>query len=61
LTLLGTDVKIHDELTRTPGSWERAMAAMTRRHKTDATGGGVFVAARENIELRSHNGDIGGR
>ena len=49
LTLLGADAQTHDALTRTPGSWERALAAMTRLHKTDATWCGVFVATHENI------------
>ena len=49
LTLLGADAETHDALTRTPGSWERALAAMTRLHKADATWCGVFVATRENI------------
>jgi len=49
LTLLGADAETHDSLTRTPGSWERALAAMTRLHKADTSWCGVFVATRENI------------
>lgn len=49
LTLLGADAATHDALTRTPGSWERALAAMTRLYKADATWCGVFVATGENI------------
>jgi radical SAM protein with 4Fe4S-binding SPASM domain len=49
LTLLGADAETHDRLTNTPGSWERALAAMTRLYKADATWCGVFVATRENI------------
>jgi radical SAM protein with 4Fe4S-binding SPASM domain len=49
LTLLGADAETHDRLTRTPGSWGRALAAMTRLYKADATWCGVFVATRENI------------
>jgi radical SAM protein with 4Fe4S-binding SPASM domain len=49
LTLLGADAETHDRLTRTPGSWERALAAMTRLYKADATWCGVFVATRENV------------
>ena len=48
LTLLGADAETHDRLTRTPGSWERALAAMARLYKADATWCGVFVATREN-------------
>ena len=48
LTLLGTDAETHDRLTRTPGSWERALAAMARLYKADATWCGVFVATSEN-------------
>jgi MoaA/NifB/PqqE/SkfB family radical SAM enzyme len=49
LTLLGADAETHDQLTSTPGSWERALAAMTRLYKANATWCGVFVATRENI------------
>ncbi len=49
LTLLGRDAATHDALTRTPGSWERALQAMTRLYKTGATWCGVFVATRDNI------------
>ena len=49
LTLLGADAETHDRLTRTPGSWERALAAMTRLYKASAPWCGVFVATRENI------------
>ena len=49
LTLLGADAETRDRLTRTPGSWERALAAMTRLYKADAPWCGVFVATRENV------------
>ncbi len=49
LTLLGADAGTHDALTRTPGSWKRALAAMTRLYKAEATWCSVFVATRENI------------
>jgi radical SAM protein with 4Fe4S-binding SPASM domain len=49
LTLLGADAATHDALTRTPGSWERALAAMSRLYRAGATWCGVFVATRENI------------
>jgi radical SAM protein with 4Fe4S-binding SPASM domain len=49
LTLLGADAETHDRLTRTPGSWERALGAMARLYKAGATWCGVFVATRENI------------
>jgi radical SAM protein with 4Fe4S-binding SPASM domain len=49
LTLLGAGAETHDRLTRTPGSWERALAAMARLYKAGATWCGVFVATRENI------------
>ena len=49
LTLLGADAETHDRLTRTPGSWERALAAMARLYRADASWCGVFVATRENI------------
>jgi pyrroloquinoline quinone biosynthesis protein E len=50
LTLLGADAETHDALTRTPGSWERALAAMARLYKADAPWCGVFVATSENID-----------
>ncbi len=49
LTLLGADAATHDALTRTLGSWERALAAMTRLYQAGATWCGVFVATGENI------------
>jgi len=49
LTLLGADAATHDALTRTPGSWARALAAMSRLYKAGAPWCGVFVATRENI------------
>lgn len=49
LTLLGADAETHDALTRTPGSWKRALAAMTRLYKAEAAWCGVFVATCENI------------
>ena len=49
LTLLGADAETHDQLTRTPGSWERALGAMARLYKAGATWCGVFVATQENI------------
>jgi radical SAM protein with 4Fe4S-binding SPASM domain len=49
LTLLGDNAATHDALTRTPGSWERALAAMARLYKAKATWCGVFVATRENV------------
>lgn len=49
LTLLGSEAATHDRLTRTPGSWERALAAMARLAKAGASWCGVFVATRENI------------
>lgn len=50
LTLLGRDAATHDALTRTPGSWERALQAMARLYKAGAAWCGVFVATRENIQ-----------
>jgi radical SAM protein with 4Fe4S-binding SPASM domain len=49
LTLLGADAETHDRLTRTPGSWERALGAMARLYKASAIWCGVFVATQENI------------
>ncbi|MBU1878712.1 MAG: radical SAM protein, partial [Chloroflexi bacterium] len=49
LTLLGSDAATHNRLTRTPGSWGRALAAMTLLYQAQATWCGVFVATRENI------------
>lgn len=49
LTLLGTDAVTHDALTRTPGSWDRALAAMARLYKANAPWCGVFVATSENV------------
>ena len=49
LTLLGADAATHDRLTCTPGSWERALAAMARLYKAQAPWCGVFVATSENI------------
>ena len=49
LTLLGADAETHDALTQMPGSWQRALAAMTRLYKADAAWCGVFVATNENI------------
>jgi pyrroloquinoline quinone biosynthesis protein E len=49
LTLLGPDAATHDALTRTPGSWTRALAAMTRLYRAQVPWCGVFVATRENI------------
>jgi len=50
LTLLGADAETHDRLTCTPGSWERALAAMTRLYKADAPWCGVFVATCDNVD-----------
>ncbi|MCP4536766.1 MAG: radical SAM protein [Chloroflexi bacterium] len=49
VTLLGDNAETHDALTRTPGSWKRALAAMTRLYKAEATWCGVLVATHENI------------
>ncbi len=49
VTLLGSNAATHDGLTRVPGSWERALSAMTRLYKAGATWCGVFVATSENI------------
>jgi len=49
LTLLGADAETHDRLTHTPGSWERALAAMTRLYKAGAPWCSVFVATNSNI------------
>lgn len=49
VTLLGADAPTHDRLTRTPGSWERALAAMTLLRQASAPWCGVFVATSENI------------
>ncbi len=49
LTLLGPEAALHDGLTRLPGSWERALAAMARLYRARAPWCGVFVATRENI------------
>ena len=49
LTLLGADAETHDRLTRTPGSWERALAAMASLHRAQASWCGVFVATRDNV------------
>lgn len=50
LTLLAVEASTHDALTRTSGSWERALAAMARLHKAGAPWCGVFVATRANID-----------
>jgi radical SAM protein with 4Fe4S-binding SPASM domain len=49
LTLLGAEAATHDALTRTAGSWERALTAMTCLYKAGAPWCGVFVATQENI------------
>jgi radical SAM protein with 4Fe4S-binding SPASM domain len=49
LTLLGADAATHDALTRAPGSWEKALAAMSCLYQAGAVWCGVFVATRENI------------
>lgn len=49
LTLLGADTETHDRLTRTPGSWKQALAAMARLYKAGVSWCGVVVATRENI------------
>jgi radical SAM protein with 4Fe4S-binding SPASM domain len=49
LTLLGADAATHDALTRAPGSWEKALAAMSCLYQAGAAWCGVFVATRENI------------
>ena len=49
LTLLGADAETHERLTRTPGSWERVLAAMARLYSAQAQWCGVFVATRANI------------
>jgi radical SAM protein with 4Fe4S-binding SPASM domain len=49
LTLLGAKAATHDALTRTPGSWEKTLAAMSRLYKAGVAWCGVFVATRENI------------
>jgi radical SAM protein with 4Fe4S-binding SPASM domain len=49
LTLLGADAATHDALTRTPGSWERALEAMARLYEAGTPWCGVFVATRENV------------
>lgn len=50
LTLLGADAATHEDLNRTPGSWERVFTAMAHLHRAEATWCGVFVATRENVE-----------
>jgi radical SAM protein with 4Fe4S-binding SPASM domain len=49
LTLLAAEAATHDALTRTPGSWEATLTAMSRLYKAGAAWCGVFVATRENI------------